>query len=572
MVVSIHAHPTPVATAVDTRDASNEMTIALLNALLMVSGLLTLGGCGGADAPLEEEAPPDEDVSMNNIVGDDIVGGVVQAAPATARVPEKAFPPLVVELKAPMPAGRFRWETETIGVHTVLLEAGLLELHGVIVETNGRPTPPGLYRPVGVAKAERWTATLEFGDEPDALEVELELCTPDGKTCRSTAATAGPAEPQRATAKLLAFAAEVLDRKPAKGAIAQWSVPLSQDPYAILIAGRSAAGWYNLMEWDGDTDPVVRAVLIDPTMALAQWLLARRYVETDRWDKALPHFAAAREGRPLAPIMVADEAIAMERTNRVGAAADLWDMLLDANPRDPRFQLARAENDLRALRLDDAQAELERLAADWPGDSGVAAARVTLADKRGEEKGMDELLAHWARTDKTAVEPVRRRIQLRVRQTDYEDAWRMLPTLRERGADALADNYELPLGIALQKWDTAATAAERSGRPDVAALIRAREALTNDPTKAPELDSGRLGADAYLVLGWVALRQNRPKDALAYAESADRLRPWDPDVMTLTRDALALLGNSSAAQRVADRIAAAEPPSPAVMVNATATR
>ncbi|MEZ4236842.1 MAG: hypothetical protein R3F59_11950 [Myxococcota bacterium] len=42
--------------------------------------------------------------------------------------------------------------------------------------------------------------------------------------------------------------------------------------------------------------------------------------------------------------------------------------------------------------------------------------------------------------------------------------------------------------------------------------------------------------------------------------------------MKLTRDAQALLGNSPAAQRVADRIAAAEPPSPAVMVKAVATR
>ncbi|MEZ4236841.1 MAG: hypothetical protein R3F59_11945 [Myxococcota bacterium] len=473
------------------------MTIALLNVVMFsgFSALLSLGGCSGP--PIEMDF---DDVHLGEIAGT-VPTTEPEDAPVTASLPEKGSPPLVVSLQPPPLLGRFRWETETAGVYTLLMEAGLLELHGVIVETNGQPEPPGLYRPVGLNKAEHWTVALSLGDEPEALEVEVEVCSPDGKTCRSTSATATPDAPQLATAKLLAFSAEILERKPSPGAVEQWQVPLSQDPYAILIAGRSAAGWYGLVDWDEDKDPVVRAVLIDPTMALAQWLLARRYAQGDKWDKALPHFAAAREGRPLAPVMMADEAITMEHTNRVGAAADLWDMLLDANPRDSRFQLARAENDLRAMRLDDAKAELERLAQDWPGDSNVAAARVTLADKRGEEKGMDELLAHWAKTDKTAVEPVRRRIQLRIRQTDYQDAWKMLPNLRERGAEALADDYEFGLGIALEKWDEAAAAAERTGKPEVASMIRAREALTRDPTRPPELGS-RIGADGYLVLGW----------------------------------------------------------------------
>ncbi|MEQ1503476.1 MAG: tetratricopeptide repeat protein [Myxococcota bacterium] len=457
-------------------------------------------------------------------------------------------------------------------MYTLLVEAGLMELHGVIAVVANRPVSPGLSHPVGEALAQNWTASLKLIGGLDAPEVELELCAPDRKRCRSTSATGKRDSPEIAVAALLQFASEVLEREPAPGAVAHWSMPVSHDPYAVLMCGRAAAAWYGLLPLDaGDPsnkgkDPLARAVNIDPSMALAQWLQARNYALQANWDKAMPHFAAAREGRPLAPVLLADEAMAMEASRRSGAAADAWDALLDAVPRDPRFLLARVETDLVAGRLAQARTQLESLVLDFPKDSGVAAARVSLADKSGEEQGMDDLLKHWQETEPTATEPVRRRIQLRIRQAAYPDAWSMLPELRNRGGEALADQYEIPLGVALGEWETAAKAAERAGTPDVASRIRAREALIANPTRAPSL--GNLGADGYLVLGWVSLRSGQPKDALKYAEAADKMRPWDPDVLTLMRDVLSSLGNAAAAQKVANKISAAEPPSPAVLVAA----
>jgi tetratricopeptide (TPR) repeat protein len=536
------------------------MTIALLYVPFIWSAWLA---CNGAQvvAPEEPGAAP---------------------APVNANVASPAVVPLVVRLDPPVPRGDFiddngrarknRWEIETIGVYTLLLEAGLMELHGVTAVVAGRPVSPGLTRPVGHYETQEWTARLTFGPDPDVLEVELELCAPgEKKRCRSTSASGTRENPELAVAKLLNFSSEVLERQPAPGAVAQWTQPVSQDPYAVLICGRSASAWYGLFPMEpGDEgtsakDPVLKAVLIDPSMALAQWLLARRYALATNWEKAMPHFAAAREGRPLAPVLLADEAMAMEAERRAFAAADAWDALLDAVPRDPRFLLARVQTDLVAGRLDHARTELEKLLVDFPRDSGVASARVDLADKSGEEQGMDDLLAHWQQTDPAAVEPVRRRIQLRIRQTNYRAAWEMLPELRNRGANDLADNYEIPLGVALGEWQTAAQAAERASLPDVARRIRAREKLTANPSTTPEL-SGAEGAEGYVVLGWSALRQDRPKDALKYAEAAEKLRPWDLEAMALSREAFSKMGNPAAAQKVAYRIAAIEPPSPAVVL------
>lgn len=474
-------------------------------------------------------------------------------------------------LDPPSPRGLYRYEVETIGVYTLLMEVGLMELHGVTAVVAGRPLSPGLARPVGEAALQRWTASLTFGDNPDALEIEFELCSSDRRRCRSTSSTGTRESPELAVAPLLQFASEVLERDPAPGAIQQWTMPVSGDPYAVLICGRSAAAWYGLVEMEEneegkkEKDQISRAVFLDPSNPLAQWLLARRYALEEKWTKSMPHFAAAREGRPLAPVFLADEAMAMQAERRPAAAADMWDALLEAVPRDPRFMLARVDTYLTAAMLDEARTQLGLLYQDWPKDSGVAAARVALADKSGEEQGVDDLLAHWQETDPLAVEPVRRRILLRVRQTSYPDAWSMLPELRSRGANALADSYEIPLGVALEEWETAAKAAERIGSPDVAARIRARQAMIADPARPPTM-TGALTPESHVVLGRVALRQQRAKEALDYAERAEKLRPWDPEALALTRDALSSLGNSAAAQKVARKIAQMEPPSPAVLV------
>jgi tetratricopeptide (TPR) repeat protein len=480
--------------------------------------------------------------------------------------------PLVVVLEPPLVTGQFRWEAESAGLSTLLVEVGLSELAGVQVEVQGNPPPPGLERQVGAERVERWTGRLRLGLDPKALDLELELCTPDGARCRSTSATGTREAPERAVPPLLTFASEVLGRAPAAGTAGQWAIPVSADPYAVLVAGRASATWYGLLpavpiEKEGEPyDNIAKAVRIDPSMALAQWLLARRYAQRSRWDRASMHFTAAREGRPFQPVFAADQATALRNEGKLGAAADTLDGLVQLAPRDPRFVLLHAETLLAAGRLEDARVAIDALQVDWPRDAGAAEARVKLADARGETAITDELLAHWADTDRSAVEPVRRQVQLRVRAGRFADAWEMLPELRRRGAHVLADGFEVPVGVALGRWDEAARAAERSGQASVAARIRARRDLEQRPDHVTEgLLTWDRSPEAQVVLARAALAVADFDAAVEHLDDALKDAPWDLDVLALAVDVNAARGWDASTQRYAERLVAMEPRDPVVV-------
>lgn len=498
-------------------------------------------------------------------------------APAPAPVPVApapvGVPPVLLALEPPQPVDRFRYEAEVSGMVTLLLEAGLGELGGVVVTVGERPAPPGAVRIAGAGRAERWMGRVAVGADPRALDVELELCAPAGNRCRSTSASATRDAPHLAMPALLGWASEVLGRPPSAGAVGQWALAPSADPYAVLVGGRAAAVWYGLLpparpglEGDKKADPVVRAVYIDPGLALSQWIIGRRHAAAGRWDEALPAFTAAREGRPFMPVLLADEAWAMAENGHADAAADAWDGLVELVPHDARFVLARAEALLDAGRLADARPALEDLSKRWPEDAGVAAARVALADASGEERGTDELLAHWQATAPTEPEPVRRRIHLRVRHGAYRDAWDLLPELRGRGAEAETTGLEMALGVAIGRWDEAAGAAERAGLPEVATRIRARAALERDAAAPVEALAPDPSAAARIVVGRRALADGKPALALARATEAERAWPWYPEALALARDAYTALGASSDAARAAARLAEIEPDAPTVLV------
>ncbi len=480
----------------------------------------------------------------------------------------------MIALTPPTPTGEFRWETETAGLATLLVEVGLSELAGVVVEVPDRPASPGVGALVGATELQRWTGRLRIGVDPKALDLELELCTPDGARCRATSATGTREAPERALPTLLAFASEVVGRAPAAGAQSQWSIPVSADPYAVLVCGRAAATWYGMLpavpeEKEGESyDNVAKAVRIDPSMGLAQWLLARRFAQRGRWDRASMHFTAAREGRAYQPVFLADQATALRNEGKAVAAADTFDGLQELAPRDARFGLARARALLGARRLDDARVAIDALYADWPRDAGVAEARVTLADARGEQATTDELLAHWADTDRTAVEPVRRQVQIRIRAGRFPEAWDMLPELRRRGAHPLADGFEVPLGVALGRWNDAAMAAERLGEPSTAARIRARRDLEARPDHVTEgLLTWDASPEARVVLARGALAAGDVAQAAELLDDALRDAPWDVDVLTLAVDVATARGGAAAAQRHAERLAAIEPRNPVAVAS-----
>jgi hypothetical protein len=502
-----------------------------------------------------------------------------QTAPPVERRTARA--PVLITLTPPASSGAFRWEPETAGLVTLLVEAAIGELDGCIVTVAGKTASPGVGSPVGAARADRWSAQLALGDDPEALVVNLEICPVDadgvGTHCTTASGSGTRGAPWTAIPPLVALVSRIADRAPAAGAAAQWDLPVSADPYAVLVAGRGAASWYGLLpppphaaEGDVKRDPLARAVYIDPSMPLSQWLVGRRHALAGRWDDARPSFTAARQGRPFHPVLTADEARALVEEGRPLPAAEAWEGLMQVVPNDPRFQLPRALAVLGAGRTEIARGLLDELAADWPDDPGVAAARVAVADAADEDADLDVLLARWQATDPSAIEPVRRRIQLRIEMGRWQDAWDLVPELRARGASDLADGYALALGSLVGQAEEAAAAAERVGQPETAARIRTQDAIRSKRSigALPPIDD----VDGWVAAGHAALADGRVDDAVGLAKRASKERAWDPDVLALLAEVERASGHQREASLAEARLRAVEPPPLPRMVGETSGR
>lgn len=396
--------------------------------------------------------------------------------------PPPIVQPLRVHVEPPTPTARFRWEAETSGLVTALFEAALLDLEGVSADVGGRASP-GVERAPGAVP--EWRATLQLdvgaaGAPADALVVGVTLCSPDGP-CALLSAPATRGEPWLAISPLMADVSAELGRRSVAGASTAWAAPVSSDTYAVLIAGRSAATFYGLLppvpanrQGDSRADSITRAVFIDPSASIAQWLLGRREAAEGRWGSAQQAFTAASGGRRFHPGFAADEAVALAASGRPGAAAVAFDGIVAVLGEDGRFVLSRAEALIDAGRLDDAWNLSERLVETWPRSPVVSGLRVRIADARGDEARLDALLAAWVIAEPGSAQPVRRQIFRRIHERDWEAAWLLLPELEERGARDEARSLRMSLGIAVKKYDLAALAAEQAGLVQVAADIRAR--------------------------------------------------------------------------------------------------
>src|SRR5688500_1907994 len=95
-------------------------------------------------------------------------------APSPAPV-ARGYDSALVTLKPRPPADRFRWEAETTGLMTALLEGGISSLEAVTARVEGVPMAPGL-APALAGRGE-WTATLQIdGQKPESVTTELVLC------------------------------------------------------------------------------------------------------------------------------------------------------------------------------------------------------------------------------------------------------------------------------------------------------------------------------------------------------------------------------------------------------------
>lgn len=403
---------------------------------------------------------------------------------------------------------------------------------------------------------DRWTLDVQVGTEP--WQVSANLCTADGR-CRSHTSQQGtPDAPTPAVAEVLRLVAETLDRSPSEAALAAWSDPLPGDDYARLVAGRAAAAYYGLSEpipeehlGDARRDPVLRAIRLNPSIVVTAWIGARR--ETERGHELLARqlMVRAREARPSSQLLRADTAALLDRWGSPVDALLLWDDVNRESPRDERFAVGRARTAMHAGRAEDAWESLHSLPESVQRGPVVVELMVDAARATHRDGPYALLLEVWQEVAPEDPEPVRLRVQERVRSERYADALGLTPELRARGAVHEADETELALLAALGRFSEAATRANDLGDRETSRRLMARA----EDSALPWLASDRSRA----ARRWVAedyLRRDQPTDALVYTEGLLREQNYDPLAHQLRATALDALGRPDDAvksREMADR-------------------
>jgi tetratricopeptide (TPR) repeat protein len=458
-------------------------------------------------------------------------------------------PVAIVEVSLPVVEGSIPREPERLGLITLLLEAGLADIDGVVPRVNGQPPSPGLRGALQV-DAEHWQVLSRVSGSGETLSVRLTLCDPEA-VCTEDVESLSAIAPHAGMASLLERAAAVMDR-PLRPEVRQDIARRpSQDDYALLLAGRAAATFYGTLppaEVVGDRrrDPITRAAFVDPKMADVWWLIARRATELGDHEAAAEALTRGRDGSPRRLALQADQAENRLALGLKGAAV-AWEGLDRSD--DRRFSIPRARGLLADGRIEEARQISRRLAALSPDDPDVIILMVKIADVRGGAG--DALLSRWQEAAPTDPEPVRRRIQLALSGSRLVEARDLLPALRSRLADPTeADRLLLTLDAALGELEGAAVAADRLGLPDAAVQLRARASLKADPTARPPLP-GVVPEVAAVVTGRALLAAGDAAGAEAAAGSALKLRPHWPEALALVVDSRAAAGLPVEAARAA---------------------
>ncbi len=419
----------------------------------------------------------------------------------------------------------FARDAEFRGLITVAIELGLADISGVVPLVGGDGLPVAFLGERAPA-ARHVDARLSARGTPEAIELELELCVAGGE-CASTVATATSKSPWTAVAALLEGAAAALDVPVDESTRAAWGRPGSNDDYAELITGRAAAQFYGILPpsltpGDRKADPVLRALVLDPQQPLAQWVHARWEVATTvDGGKAAVALSRAQLVRPTSPLLAADQAALLSMTGHIGEALLAWETLAGAAPGDPRWILPLARARLAAGQGQAAVAALAALPTEFTWDPAVAALRVVATEAAGDAEALDPLLARWQAVASQNPAPVRRRIDLRVKTGEYQDAETLIGALRERDPGPPTDALEVALLLTLGRYEDAAALAPVA----VASRIRARARLETTPGEVPEMlaldDVRRPAVEAEAAL-WL-------KDGAAALAAADRAVAGAPD-------------------------------------------
>jgi len=459
--------------------------------------------------------------------------------------------------------GGHRYDREVAGTVIALYETGLTDLAGVVPHYDRHGPPPGVDRWL-TGESKHWTARFSFAYDRDTLQVVLRLC-PAGGACKGASAS-GPREaPEGAITELLVWTAGQMNTPVPAGMVENWSKPLSPDPYAVLVLGRAVASWYGMVDavnpeerGDPGKDPLARVVLIDPSLSMAHYILARRALDTGRHAVAASAFERARKSSPERFVFEVASAAAAGAAGQWSEARKLWDDLDARWPDDSRFVVPRLEAYLATDMTKEAQSLIDELPDRFDRDPEVARLRVAIADKLGPGNDYELLVAAWETAAEYDPEPVRRHIALRLRDGRLEEAFELLAKLEARGAATEAKQMMIALGAGIGRFEEAAKQAALVGSDSLAERLRLRAALEKDPHQAPpsllripDLDARLLAAKLRAV--------REPDQALAEVRAILRDNRFLAEAIALEINILEKLGRSDEAVRARERLQFADP-------------
>ncbi len=459
--------------------------------------------------------------------------------------------------------GGHRYAPEVAGIAIALYETGLTDLAGVVPHYGLHGPPPGIDRWL-TGESRHWTARFSFAYDRDTVQIVLRLCPASGP-CKGASAS-GPREaPEGAVTELLVWTAGQIDAPVPAGMVEAWSKPLSKDRYAVVVLGRAAASWYGIVDpvdpeerGDPNRDPLARVVLIDPSLSMAHYILARRALDTGRQSVAITGFERARKSTPGRFVFEVAGAAAASSAGQWAEARKDWDDIDARWPDDSRFVVPRLETYLATDMPKEAQALLEELPDRFDKDPEIARLRVGIADKLGPGPDYEQLVAAWEDAAEYDPEPVRRHIALRLRDGRLEEAFELLAKLESRGASTEAKQMTIALGAGIGRFEDAAKQAALAGSDGLAERLRLRAALDRNPKEAPPDLLKMPDYDARLLVAKMKAA-TEPQQALAEVRAVLALDRFLAEAIALEVNILERLGRHDEAVQARERLQFADP-------------
>ncbi|MBK8010532.1 MAG: hypothetical protein IPK13_04235 [Deltaproteobacteria bacterium] len=482
-------------------------------------------------------------------------------APETALESTRQDHVAIVEVEVQAPED-LPYAVEGRALLGLLFERSLADLPGVIPMIEGTAPSPG-FAQWNDPGAVRWQLTVSDRGGRQELDLASALCI-DRTTCVTATATGARAQLEQSVSALTSSIARQLGRARAREAQQTHASSISKDDYAVLMTGRAAAVLYGFLKVDPAAfedrhrDPPVRAVFLDPSIELAQWILGRV-----RFSREAPGaenaFLSAVALHPTDVAAQADLATTLAKLGRLEDAAAVWDKVHSLAPDDPRFRIAAIDFALLAGRPNRAEELLLKLPARYAASIKFAELRVRIAQALGRTHDEDEWLAAWQERAPADPEPVEQRTRHAIRRRAYAKAIKLSMTLEQRGRPQAALELRLVAALGIGDYLLAESAAVALEQPVLAERIRARlELETHTSTRSRVLRAAR-DPVTLVVRGEVRLAEGKSFGALMDAEHALATNPWWPEALSLKARAHDARGETSEAAAARVRLRLADP-------------